>query len=139
METSTARITRGVVRSLTEWGWACVTEMPLANRRRADVMALSAQGEVLIIEVKSGVADFRSDGKWQDYLPYCDHFAFAVDEAFPQKILPSEVGLLVCDGWDAEILRPWDQGKLHASRRKSVTLAFARTAALRLGGGRDLV
>jgi hypothetical protein len=123
------------VRSLTQWGWACVTEMPLPNRRRADVMGLSAKGEIVIIEVKSGLADFRADGKWQDYLPYCDHFAFAVDETFPQQVLPFDVGLVICDGWDAEILRPWDHVRLHASRRKSMTLAFARTAAQRLSEG----
>jgi hypothetical protein len=122
-----------MIKTLTQWGWACVSEMPLdQRRRRADIMALSAKGDVVIIEVKSGLADFRADSKWRDYLAYCDHFAFAVDETFPLSALPEDAGVFICDGWQAELLRPWSHHPLHASRRKALTLAFARLAALRL-------
>lgn len=128
----TARVTRGVVRQLIDWGYAPLTEVTLANRRRADVMGLSPSGEVVIVEVKSGLADFRADTKWRDYLPYCDGFSFAVAEDFPQVNLPGDVGLMVSDGFQAAMIRPWSGEKLHASRRKAVTLAFARAAALRV-------
>jgi len=134
-ETPTERITRGVVRQFLAWGYAPLTEVRLANRRRADVMALSPGGEIVIVEVKSGLPDFRADGKWRDYLPYCDAFAFAVDAAFPREVLPEDVGLLLSDGFEAATLRPWRGDKLHASRRKAVTLAFARAAALRAAAG----
>ncbi len=130
-DSPTERITRGVVRQLQSWGFAPLTEVRLANRRRADVMALSASGEVLIVEVKSGLPDFRADGKWREYLPYCDAFAFAVDADFPREALPEDVGLLLSDGFEAVVIRPWRGDRLHAARRKAVTLAFARAAALR--------
>lgn len=131
----TARVTRGVVRQFVHWGYAPLTEVKLANRRRADVMALSPSGEVVIVEVKSGLADYRADAKWRDYLPYCDAFSFAVAADFPQEVLPDDVGLLVSDGFEAALLRSWDGTPLHASRRKAVTLAFARAAALRASQG----
>lgn len=128
----TQRITRGVIRTLSNWRWAPLTEVPLANRRRADVMALSPKGDVLIIEIKSGLPDFQADRKWPDYQPYCDGFAFAVDPAFPLESLPDDCGVILCDGWDAEVIRPWPVHALHASRRKAVTLTFGRLAASRL-------
>lgn len=127
-----ARITQGVCRHFTALNWATLTEFRLANHRRADVCALDPKGRVVIIEVKSGPADFRADGKWHDYAPYCDGFAFAVAPDFPLALLPEDVGVLITDGWDARILRPWAETPLHASRRKAVTLSFARTAAQRL-------
>ncbi|MEZ5938728.1 MAG: MmcB family DNA repair protein [Hyphomonadaceae bacterium] len=72
-----AEIVRGVVRLLENHGLACLLEVTLANGRRADVMAVSAKGEVVIIEVKSGLQDFASDQKWPEYGPFCDRFYFA--------------------------------------------------------------
>ncbi len=61
-------IARGVVRLLAEHDRPSITEVRLKNGRRADVMALAKDGEIWIVEVKSSVADYRSDSKWQDYL-----------------------------------------------------------------------
>lgn len=131
-----ARITQGVCRHFAALNWATLTEFRLATNRRADVCALDPKGRVVIVEVKSGPADFRSDAKWQEYMPFCDGFAFAVAPDFPLDLLPSDVGVLVTDGWEARILRPWTETPLHASRRKAVTLSFARTAAQRLSAAR---
>lgn len=129
-----ARITQGVCRHFAALNWATLTEFRLGNQRRADVCALDPRGRVVIVEVKSGPADFRSDGKWHEYAPYCDGFAFAVAPDFPLALLPEDVGVLITDGWQARLLRPWTETPLHASRRKAVTLSFARAAALRLAG-----
>ena len=51
-----------------------------------------------------------------------------------QEIMPSDAGLIVADNWGAEILRDPAELPIHASRRKALTLAFARAAALRLHG-----
>jgi hypothetical protein len=40
--------------------------------------------------------------------------------------------LILADGYGADLLREAPQHRLHAARRKSVTLAFARAAAARL-------
>ena len=90
-----ARICRGVVRLLDGLGFASLQEFPLKARRRADVIALDAAGEIVIVEVKSGRADFQSDRKWPDYLEFCDRFFFAVEPDFPRDILPVDCGLIV--------------------------------------------
>jgi len=125
-------ITRGVVRLFESLGLASVIELTLANGRRADVAALGADGEIRIAEVKSSVADFRSDGKWPAYGDYCDRFYFAVAAWFPQDILPAHTGLIVADGFGGAIVRQPDPARLNAARRKAMTLRFARLAASRL-------
>src|SRR5581483_2617067 len=89
------RICRGVMRLLDGLGFAALAEFPLKGRRRADVIGLDASGEIVIVEVKSGRADFQSDRKWPEYLEFCDRFFFAVDPDFPREILPVDCGLIV--------------------------------------------
>lgn len=127
-----ADIVRGVQRVFAEVGLASLTEVALANGRRADVMAVGPKGEVVIVEVKSCLQDFQTDQKWPEYAPYCDRFYFAVDCDFPQERIPMDVGLMVCDAFGGAVLRESDVVSLNASRRKSVTLSFARLAAARL-------
>ncbi len=127
-----AAISRGVLRLLSAHGYAGVTEMTLANGRRADVAAIGPGGEITIVEIKSCVADFRSDQKWPEYRPFCDRFYFAVDHDFPQDLIPDETGLIVADAFGGAVLREPECEKLVAARRKAVTLRFARLAAARL-------
>jgi hypothetical protein len=127
-----AAICRGVCRRLAELGYATLTEVTLATGRRVDIMALDRRGEILVVEIKSSVADFRADHKWQDYLEFCDRFAFAVGPAFPRELLPDEVGLLVADAYDAHELRASPPTKLPAARRKHLMLRFAHVASARL-------
>ena len=128
----TAALASGVTRMLVDHGLATLLEVPLANGRRADVMGLTAQGEVWIVETKSCLEDYAVDLKWPDYLEYCERFFFAVTEEFPRELIPEEVGLIVADGFGGAILRDAPARPLNAARRKAVTLAFARLAALRL-------
>ena len=128
----TALLARGVTRMLMDHGLASLLEVPLANGRRADVMALTANGEIWIVETKSCLEDYAVDGKWPDYLEYCDRFFFAVTEDFPREIIPEEVGLIVADGFGGAVLRDCAARPLVGARRKAVTLLFARLAALRL-------
>ena len=78
---------------------------PLANGRRADMLALGRDGELVIVEIKSSVADFRADRKWPEYRDYCDRLYFAVAGGFPQELIPEECGLIVADGFGAAFLR----------------------------------
>ena len=128
----TRGITRGVCRQLSNTGHAVLTEVKLPNRRRADIMALDADGRVLIVEVKSAPADYHADGKWREYLPYCDMFAFAVADTFPQEVLPPESGLMVADPFGAEVMRLMALAPMHPARRRAIILRFARLASERL-------
>lgn len=127
----TLAVCRGVIRLLGDMNYAAVTEMTLANGRRADVVGLGPRGEIAIIEVKSGVDDFRVDLKWPEYQPFCDAFYFAVGPGFPQDLLPEQPGLIVADGHGGAIVRPAPSEPLVAARRKALTLVFARLAANR--------
>jgi hypothetical protein len=119
---------------LADHGLASVTEMPLGNGRRADVVGLCPRGLIWIVEVKSGLPDYLADQKWREYQPFCDVFHFAVDEGFPLDLIPSDVGLIVADGFGGAIVRPAVAQALAGARRKAMTLAFARLAAARLWG-----
>ncbi len=127
-----AEIQRGVCRALRTLGHAVVTELALANGRRADVVALSPGGDIWIVEIKSCLIDYRTDGKWSDYPPYCDRLYFAVAADFPCDVLPGEAGLILADRYGAELVRDPIEERLGAARRKAMVLNFAHAAALRL-------
>ena len=127
-------IQRGVSRLLRASGFAVLPEFTLATGRRADLIGLNGSGEIWIVEIKSSVEDYRCDAKWPEYRDYCDRLFFAIPSTMEPDIMPSDAGLIMADAWGADILRQAEAAMLHASRRKAVTLAFARAAALRLHG-----
>jgi hypothetical protein len=129
-----AMVQRGVGRLLRAAGFAILPEFTLATGRRADVIGLNPAGTIWIVEIKSSIEDFRADSKWPEYRDYCDRLFFAIPPSVPEEIIPPETGLIIADSWGADILRHPGDSPLHASRRKAVTLAFARAAALRLHG-----
>lgn len=118
-------------------GNAVVSELPLSSGRRADIVILTRKGDLWIVEIKSSLADFRSDSKWGDYREHCDQLFFAVDDQFPHDVLPDDTGLIIADRYGAEIIREAPEHRLSAARRKAVTLRFARAAAFRLQSAID--
>ncbi|MBL8660397.1 MAG: MmcB family DNA repair protein [Rhodospirillales bacterium] len=127
------RLARGVCRLLADHGYRTLCELTLVDGRRVDVFALDRRGGILIVEVKTSLADYRADSKWPDYLASCDRFAFAVPAAFPVDILPGEVGIIVADAFGGAFVRPpRPEAPIAAARRKALTIRFARTAAARL-------
>ncbi|MFL5286027.1 MAG: MmcB family DNA repair protein [Rhodopila sp.] len=133
----TALIRRATARLCLRLGWAPLHEVRLANGRRADILALQPGGGFVCIEVKSGLRDYLSDGKWTEYLPFCDQFFFAVDCDFPEYILPPEPGLIVCADREAELVREAPPVRLPAPRRKALLERFAWLAAGRLAALED--
>jgi hypothetical protein len=125
-------IRRGVRRLLRARGFATVTELPLASGRRADVVGVNGDGALLIVEIKSSVADFRADQKWRDYSVHCDRLYFAVDADMPLEIMPEEAGLIVADSYGGEILREPPARVIPPAARRAVLLRFALAAADRL-------
>lgn len=126
------RLARGVCRALTELGYGVLTEFALASGRRVDVIGVDARGGMVIVEIKTSVADFRCDRKWPEYLEFCDLFYFAVPAEFPRDLLPDTCGLMVADAYGAEIIRPAPVLAMNGSRRRAQTLRIARTASQRL-------
>jgi len=127
-----ASVQRGTCRLLRALGQATLTELPLANGRRADIVTIDRAGTITIIEIKSSIADFRCDFKWPEYRDFCDLLYFAIPPEVPVGIMPQDAGLIVADRYGAEILRAAEEDRLAAARRKAMTLRIARAAALRL-------
>ncbi|MGE0178248.1 MAG: MmcB family DNA repair protein [Sphingomonas sp.] len=136
-------VARGITRMFFRSDLFALCEAPLPNGRRADMIALSAKGELTIVEIKVSKADLIGDQKWTDYLDYCDRFYWAVPVGF--DLAPFEggcradpcAGLIVADRYDAEVIREAPCRPLAAPRRKAEVLRFARRAARRLAGDLD--
>ena len=117
--------------------------MPLRNGRRADLMGIDAKGQLIIVEIKVARADLLGDAKWTDYLDYCDRFYWGLapqlDRACIEMpgFLPERCGVIVADGYDAEILRAAATVPLAAGRRKVETERLARAALRRQLGLTD--
>jgi len=131
-------VARGVSRLFLRHDLLSISEVPLGNGRRVDLFALSPKGLVTIVEIKVSKADLLGDGKWPEYLEYCDRFFWAVPQGFDVQLLerpammPERTGLIVADRYDAAILREAQSTMLAPARRKVETLRFARRAARRL-------
>ncbi len=131
-----AEVARGVTRLFCRQDLFAVCEMPLPNGRRADLMAIDAKGALTIVEIKVAKADLFGDGKWFDYLEYCDRFYWAVPAhlaAFleEERYLPGEAGLIVAARYDAAVIREAAHRPMAPARRRSELLRFARRAARR--------
>jgi hypothetical protein len=132
-QSETARmIARGVRRLLRARGFSSVTELTLADGRRADIAAVNRDGEVLIVEVKSSPADFRADRKWRDYAACCDRLYFAISARTPADLMPVETGLIVADPYGAEIVREAELKRMTPASRRALLLRFGLAAADRL-------
>lgn len=133
-----ADVCRGVTRLFLRHELVALAEVPLDGGRRADLMALDARGCLVIVEIKVSRADLLGDGKWQDYLPHCDRFFWAVPAGFDwsplegEAFLPDRTGVIVADRYDAAIIREARTEPLAAATRRKCTLAFARRAARRV-------
>lgn len=137
-----AEVARGVTRLFCRQDLFAICEVSLPNGRRADMMAIDARGQLTIVEIKVSRADLLGDGKWTDYLEYCDRFFWAVPPSLAEhlekdRFLPGEAGLLIADRYDAAVARDAAHRPLAPARRKAELLRFARRAARRLSAQID--
>lgn len=143
-ETRNARaVARGISRLFARNDIWCIPEMPLRSGRRADLMGIDAKGHVIIVEIKVSKADLLGDAKWTDYLEHCDRFFWGLHPGLDRACMETEAfrpeccGLIVADGYDAEILRPAPTLALAAARRKAEVELLARAALRRHVMGAD--
>lgn len=89
--------------------WFTQQEVGLCKggRLRADVVASNMGAYVVIVEVKSSVADFRSDKKWTNYQEFSNKLYFALSPEVYEKVrdkIPKGVGIfLVYESGHAKI------------------------------------
>ena len=140
MPDGAAAVARGIGRLFARNNIWCIPEMPLRNGRRADLMGIDAKGHLIIVEIKVARADLLGDGKWPDYLDFCDRFYWGLAPHLDRSPLegsdfkPDCCGVIVADGYDAEILRPAPLQPLNAARRKTEVERLARAAMRRHAG-----
>ena len=131
-------VARGIARLFARNDIWCVPEMMLKGGRRADLMGIDARGQVIIVEIKVSKADLLGDAKWPDYLDHCDRFYWGLAAHLDRAVMETEVfrpgdcGIIVADGYDAEILRPAPLVPMAAARRKVEVERLARAALRRL-------
>ncbi len=132
-----AAVTRGIARLFARNDIWCLPEMPLRGGRRADMMGVDPKGHVIIVEIKTARSDLLGDTKWPDYLEHCDRFFWGLAPGLDRSPLegsdyrPECCGVIVADGYDAEIVRPAPLHPLAAARRKVEVERLARTALRR--------
>lgn len=148
-------VARGLARLFLRQGDMVLAEWPLPNGRRADLVVVDARGSISIVEIKVSRADLLGDGKWREYLDWCDRFYWAICPAIDAALLdsdhfmPDRCGLLVADRYDAAMLRLAATLPMATARRRSETLRLARAAMRRsmlaldpdlamLAGGQDM-
>ncbi|MCM8558093.1 MmcB family DNA repair protein [Sphingomicrobium sediminis] len=135
-------VARGATRLFARQKLYMICEVPLPNGRRADLMGIDPKGRIVIAEIKVAKADLTGDGKWRDYLDYCDRFYWAVTPDLAsicdgEAYLPGLAGLLVADRYDAAMVREAKEDPLSPARRKAESARFARRAAMRLAAELD--
>lgn len=86
---------------------ACFFELGLCDggRLRADIFVLAMNGYAVVVEVKSSLADFRSDKKMHLYEPYANKIYIALPEPVYLKVKDE-----ILDGWGVFIM---DETGLH--------------------------
>ena len=111
--------------------YGCFLEVGVAawGRRRADFVALKISGDIVICEIKSGMADFRTDHKYEEYMPHCNRFYFVFP--YPMKVeLPDGVGVLVpSPSGYLRVIKKAKHRKMEGINRRNLVLRLAWRAA----------
>ena len=132
-----AAVSRGICRLFARNDVWMLAEMPLRGGRRADLMGVDGKGRIVIVEIKTARGDLLGDGKWPDYLDFCDRFYWGLPPELDRTALegpdfrPDCCGVIVADEYDAEIVRPAPSHPLAAARRRVEVERLARTALRR--------
>jgi hypothetical protein len=136
-ELRSREVARGICRLFARNDIWVLPEMPLRNSRRADLMGIDPKGHIIIVEIKTARGDLMGDGKWPDYLDFCDRFFWGLPPELDRACLegedfrPDMCGVIVADAYDAEIIRPAPSHPLAAARRKVEVERLARAALRR--------
>lgn len=107
------------------------------GRLRADVVSLSMRGQIIVTEVKSSVADFMSDHKWQGYMAFCHRFYFAMSVDTYKRLrasghLPSDPGvgiILVNPNFHAKVFKTCRSRGIDAALQTSIYIRMAFRAS----------
>jgi hypothetical protein len=93
---------------------------------RADLLAVNMAADIVVVEVKSSVADFRQDRKWWNYIDYGNRLYFCISPAVYEKIfdlIPKGIGILVVDEFGtAKVKQPAQRRVMDEAINKNVII-----------------
>ena len=109
-KTITASVGDQVAKYYTDKRYCVSKEIGLCKRGRlrADFLALNTKRQIVIVEVKSCVQDFRTDKKWRKYLPYCNKLYFALTPEVWERLkteIPQGIGVMVTNGYGVTVVQ----------------------------------
>lgn len=125
-------VRHGVQKLFLRLGIPVLSELPLADGRRADLVGIDRKGAIIIVEIKSSIGDLKADHKWPDYRAHCDRLYFASHSEVPIELFPEDCGFILADGFDGYIMREAPEHRMSAATRKAIMLRLSRVAARRL-------
>lgn len=107
---------------LKEWG-----------SRRADILCLALKKRTItLVEVKSGHADFKSDNKFEEYLPFCNVMYFAVHgdiewlEQYKPRLRELGIGVMYLGRYGSiDIVIPAKRRKMKKKAKYSIITRLA--------------
>ena len=92
-----------------KWCVNCEVGLVKQGALRADVLALNMKQQLVIVEIKSSVRDFKTDIKWHKYLDYADKFYFLMEQSVLDKVQhlidDNRVGLMVPNGKSVRVAK----------------------------------
>lgn len=100
------------------------------NPLRFDVAAYAPSGTTAVFEIKSSLADFSADAKYQHYMRWCHNLYFVfVQGEIPHHRIPSAAGILEATPDYGELsLRRLPQERLSAANPKELLEAIVFSA-----------
>lgn len=81
-KTVTEALTKAAIMHMVRYGFAIHKEIGLSRggTLRADLLCLNFKKKLVVMEVKSSLADVNTDSKWPKYLSLCDQLVFVMPE-----------------------------------------------------------
>jgi hypothetical protein len=78
----TKALTKAAIMHMVRYGFAVYREIGLSRggTLRADLLCLNFKKKLVVMEIKSSMADLTSDSKWPKYLSLCDQLMFVMPE-----------------------------------------------------------
>lgn len=134
-----AKVIRNEVsKYLSKRGLSCHYEVGLNRwgKLRADVLAFNYKRQITVVEVKSSMADFKTDNKYTGYLPFCTSMYFAFDSDF--KLTPEIIKEIKQHGIGIMVVNL--KAPLHLYRSGSIKIvAGAKTRPMNGEAKRDIL
>lgn len=130
----TTLLGKAAIGHLVKKGYGVNKELAVVakGRRKVDIIGVNLKGNIIVIEIKSCLKDFKDDKKWQEYLPYCNQFYFLFTQVAWTQVKPifhdiKGVGVLILcpETGYLTTVKPSRKREMDASIYQSILLRLA--------------